>query len=207
MSTSSTNAPIVHLDPDQRVAIGRSARAAVRRSSHAEWVPSSDRPDPTTLLTQQEVTRVDELVPLRHERMLVSPFTFYRGAAVVMASDLASQPDSGLRVQACGDAHLSNFGGFASPERDMIFDVNDFDETLPAPWEWDVKRLAASFVVASRSNGFSARDARAAAAACGRSYREHMAELAADETLDRLTARADAALLDAKKRRSIQRGK
>ncbi len=141
MSSAHSTAPVAHLDPEQRAAIGRAARAEVRRSSHAEWQPPADRPDPTGLLTAQEVTRVEELVPVRHERMLVSPFTFYRGAAVIMASDLGSQPDSGLRVQACGDAHLSNFGGFASPERALAFDINDFDETNHGPFEWDVKRL------------------------------------------------------------------
>ena len=127
---------------EQRSRIGRAARAAVPRSAHAEWVPGPDRADPTALLTGQETTRVPELVPLRHERMLASPFTFYRGAAIIMAADLAASPNTGLRVQACGDAHLSNFGGFAAPDRATMFDINDFDETSPGPFEWDVKRLA-----------------------------------------------------------------
>ncbi len=127
------------------------------RSSHAEWAPVPDRADPTSLLTAQETTRVPDLVPLRHERMLASPFTFYRGAAVIMAADLAASPNTGLRVQACGDAHLSNFGGFAAPDRALTFDINDFDETNPGPFEWDVKRLAASFEIAARSLSFTVR--------------------------------------------------
>ncbi len=184
MSTARSSAPIVHLDPEQRVGIGRAARAAVRRSSHADWVPPSDRPDPTTLLTQQEVTRVEDLVPLRHERMLVSPFTFYRGAAVIMASDLGSQTDSGLRVQACGDAHLSNFGGFASPERTLSFDINDFDETSPGPFEWDVKRLVTSFEIAARSNSFTEKEKSFVVNTVVRHYREAMAEFATMSNLD-----------------------
>jgi len=184
MNTVRTNAPIVHLDPDQRAEIGRAARASVRRSSHAEWSPPSDRPDPTALLTQQEVTRVADLVPLRHERMLVSPFTFYRGAAVIMASDLASRTDSGLRVQACGDAHLSNFGGFASPERTLSFDINDFDETNPGPFEWDVKRLVTSFEIAARSNAFTQKEKTLVVNTAVRYYREAMAQFAAMSNLD-----------------------
>jgi uncharacterized protein (DUF2252 family) len=184
MSTTHANAPVVHLDPDQRAAIGRAARAAVRRSSHASWEPSSDRPDPHALLAQQEETRVAELVPLRHERMLVSPFTFYRGAAVIMAADLGSQPDSGLRVQACGDAHLSNFGGFASPERAMQFDINDFDETNPGPFEWDVKRLVTSFEIAARSNSFSEKDKRLVVNTVARSYREAIVQFSTMTNLD-----------------------
>ena len=126
--------PVVHLDVEQRARTGRAARAEVPRSSHAEWAPAPDRADPTSLLTAQETTRVPDLVPLRHERMLASPFTFYRGAAVIMAADLATSPNTGLRVQACGDAHLSNFGGFAAPDRALTFDINDFDETTPGPF-------------------------------------------------------------------------
>ena len=129
------------LTRDERAAAGKEARKQVPRSSHAAWEPAAGRPDPVELLEEQAVTRVPELVPIRYGRMSVSPFTFFRGAALLMASDLAHTPDSGLKVQACGDAHLSNFGGFASPERELIFDLNDFDETLPGPWEWDVKRL------------------------------------------------------------------
>ena len=139
-----------------RVAQGKDARAVTPLDAHAEIGPDRSR-DPVGLLLGQAKSRVPELVPIRHGRMLVSPFTFYRGAALPMAADLATTPVSGLRVQLCGDAHLSNFGAFASPERRLVFDVNDFDETLPGPFEWDVKRLAASFAVAGRDNGFSAK--------------------------------------------------
>ena len=134
--------------------LGKAARAKTPRSSHAEFEPASDRPDPIDLLERQAESRVPELVPIRYGRMGVSPFTFYRGAALLQAADLANTPTSGLRVQLCGDAHLSNFGVFASPERRLVFDINDFDETLPGPWEWDVKRLAASLAVAGRENGY-----------------------------------------------------
>jgi uncharacterized protein (DUF2252 family) len=143
--------------PDDRAAFGKAARADSPRRGHADWEPASDRPDPIDLLERQAATRVPELVPIRYGRMLVSPFAFFRGAALPMASDLASTPDSGIAVQLCGDAHLSNFGVFGSPERHLVFDINDFDETLPGPWEWDVKRLAASFAVAGRERGLSAR--------------------------------------------------
>jgi uncharacterized protein (DUF2252 family) len=137
------------------VARGKAARAEVPRSSHATFEPSSSRPDPVAVLKRQAKTRVPELVPIRYGRMLVSAFTFYRGAAMIMAGDLAATPRSGLSVQCCGDAHLSNFGVFASPERRLMFDLNDFDETLPGPWEWDVKRLAASMLIAARDNDFA----------------------------------------------------
>ena len=133
--------------PDERREIGRSARKAAPRSSFADWAPAADRPDPVAILERQAKTRVPELVPLRHRRMLASAFTFYRGGAAIMAADLGGTPSSGFRAQLCGDAHLSNFGGFAAPDRRMVFDCNDFDETLPGPWEWDVKRLAASFEI------------------------------------------------------------
>ena len=133
-----------HLSPRERAARGKAARVETPRSRHTEWQAWSERPDPIALLEEQATTRVPELVPIRYGRMVASAFAFFRGAAYVMASDLASTPRSGLQVQLCGDAHLSNFGGFASPERDLVFDVNDFDETLPGPWEWDLKRLAAS---------------------------------------------------------------
>jgi uncharacterized protein (DUF2252 family) len=191
MSDVRPSTPIVHLDPDQRAAIGRAARAAVRRSAHAGWTPASDRPDPFDLLRAQETTRVPDLVPVRHERMMVSPFTFYRGAAVLMAADLGSQPDSGLRVQACGDAHLANFGGFASPERVLMFDINDFDETNPGPFEWDVKRLVTSFEIAARALSFSEKEKRAVVAAVVRCYREAMAGFAAMTNLDVWYARLD----------------
>lgn len=157
---------------------GRQLRTQTPRSSHADWTPPADRPDPLDLLGEQDKTREQDLVPIRYGRMMVSPFAFYRGSAVVMARDLSTTPTTGLRVQACGDAHLVNFGTFATPERNQVFDINDFDETLPAPWEWDVKRLAASMVVASRANGYEAADADEAAAAAVRSYRERMAEFA-----------------------------
>ena len=146
---------VAHLTPGERVARGKAARNEVPRSSHGRWEPAVNRPDPVGLLEEQAVSRVPELVPIRYGRMLVSPFTFYRGAALIMAADLAATPNSGLHVQVCGDAHLSNFGVFASPERQMMFDINDFDETLPGPWEWDVKRLAASFEIAGRDRGFT----------------------------------------------------
>jgi len=157
-------------------ALGKSLRTKCPRGSHAVWKPPDDRPDPVRLLEESNEGRVPELIPIRHGRMVRTPFTFYRGAALNMAADLAVTPMSGLRVQACGDAHLLNFGDFATPERRIIFDINDLDETLPAPWEWDVKRLAASFVLACRNNGFSQACARDAVLSCVRSYRERMAE-------------------------------
>ena len=162
------------MTPEESAEVGRAARSATPRSAHGEWGPASDRPDPVALLRSQETNRVPELVPLRYERMLVSPFTFYRGAAAVMAADLAGTPDSGLRVQCCGDAHLSNFGAFASPERRMVFDINDFDETLPGPWEWDVKRLAASITIAAQHREFTDAEVAAATLATVESYREAM---------------------------------
>jgi uncharacterized protein (DUF2252 family) len=157
-ASKARSAAVVHLTVSERVTRGKVARAAVPRSSHAVFDPGPDRPDPVALLERQAQTRVPELVPIRYGRMLVSPFTFYRGAAAIMAADLAATPNSGLGVQCCGDAHLSNFGVFASPERRLVFDINDFDETLPGPWEWDVKRLAASMLIAARDNGFGAKD-------------------------------------------------
>jgi uncharacterized protein (DUF2252 family) len=167
---------------DQSAAAGKGRRAVVPLESHREFNPGPDR-DPVGLLLEQAGTRIPELVPVRHGRMLVSPFTFYRGAALPMAADLAAAPDSGLRVQLCGDAHLSNFGVFGSPERRLVFDVNDFDETLPGPFEWDVKRLVASLVVAGRDNGFAAADGRAVALAATARYRKAMREFAASSTL------------------------
>ena len=158
-TASRTRQPEV-LTPEERVAHGKEARKRVPLEMHAEYAPPRDRLDPVALLEGQAMTRVPDLVPLRYGRMLVSPFTFYRGAALVMAADLAATPISGFRAQLCGDAHLSNFGLFATPERRMIFDVNDFDETLPGPWEWDVKRLVASLAVAGRENGYSRKERR-----------------------------------------------
>ena len=144
---------------------GRAEREAVPLEAHSEWTAPDGRPDPVAILEEQNATRVPDLVPIRHGRMIVSPFTFYRGGAAIMAWDLSKTPTTGLRVQCCGDAHLSNFGVFAAPDRRLVFDLNDFDETLPAPFEWDVKRLAASFVVAARDNGHRPKEQRAAARA------------------------------------------
>jgi uncharacterized protein (DUF2252 family) len=166
-----------------RVARGKDARTAAPLESQAEFQPASGR-DPVGLLLGQAASRVPELVPVRHGRMLVSPFTYYRGAALPMAADLATTPSAGLQVQVCGDAHLSNFGAFASPERNLVFDVNDFDETLPGPFEWDVKRLAASLIVAGRDNGFPAKACRKIALAAGEGYRTAMLEFAGQSLLD-----------------------
>jgi len=175
---------IKHPSLDERLAQGRTARDSAPPSSHAGWSPAADRPDPVGLLEQQDRTREPDLVPVRHGRMMVSPFTFYRGAAKIMAVDLKDTPTAGLRSQLCGDAHLSNFGMFASPERRLMFDLNDFDETLPGPFEYDVKRMAASFLIAGRNNGFSKADARAAAMASVTAYREAMAGFAQMSTMD-----------------------
>ncbi len=172
------------VSPAEREAIGKAARKPVPRSSQGEWAPASDRPDPVEVLERQAADRVPELVPLRYGRMLASPFTFYRGAAAIMAADLAGTPESGLWVQACGDAHLSNFGSYASPSRDMVVDVNDFDETLPGPWEWDLKRLAASFEIAGRNGGFKRSQRRAVVLATVSEYRERMRWLAPMSNLD-----------------------
>jgi uncharacterized protein (DUF2252 family) len=158
----------------ERQAAGKALRSVVPRESHAEWVPGIGRHDPVEVLEESNRDRLPELVPVRYGRMLRSPFTFLRGSAGLMAYDLASTPQSGLRVQACGDCHLLNFGLFATPERNLVFDINDFDETLPAPWEWDVKRLATSFVVAARDGGHAPDDARLIAETSVRAYREHM---------------------------------
>ena len=182
---------ITHLSPEERTARGKAARHEVPRGSHARWEPAENRPDPISLLEEQGARRVPELIPVRYGRMMLSPFTFYRGAALIMAADLAATPRSGLRAQICGDAHLSNFGVFASPERQTMFDINDFDETLPGPWEWDVKRLAASFEIAGRDRGFGPADRRAVVAAGVAEYRVRMAELAAARNLDVWYARLD----------------
>jgi uncharacterized protein (DUF2252 family) len=182
---------LARLTPAERVERGKKARAAVPRDSHAEFSPTADRPDPVALLQEQEAVRVPELVPIRHGRMMVSPFTYYRGAALPMARDLAATPVSGFAVQACGDAHLSNFGIFGSPERRLVFDVNDFDETLPGPWEWDVKRLAASMEVAARDNGFTAKETREIVTATVASYRNAMRAFAAMSNLEVWYSRGD----------------
>ena len=171
-------------DVDDRRAVGQRVRDETRLSSQADWVPAAERPDPVELLIEQNATREADLVPVRHGRMTVSPFTFYRGAAKVMATDLATTPMAGLVVQLCGDAHLSNFGLFASPERQLLFGLNDFDETLPGPFEYDLKRMAASFTIAARNNGFTPADARAVTVEAVKAYRLGMAEFAAMHTLD-----------------------
>ncbi|MFI3198607.1 MAG: DUF2252 domain-containing protein [Methylococcaceae bacterium] len=163
---------------------GKALRLAAPLASHAQWHAPTHRRDPIDLLIESGAGRVPELLPIRYGRMMQSPFTFYRGAAAIMAADLAGLPSTGIRVQACGDCHLLNFGSFATPERRQVFAINDFDETLPAPWEWDVKRLAASFVVAARSNSYSADEAREAAQTCARSYRERMREFSKMGVLD-----------------------
>jgi uncharacterized protein (DUF2252 family) len=168
--------PGASLNYQQRRERGRDARRAVPRGSHAEWAPAPDRPDPLKLLEAQARDRIVDLMPIRYSRMMASPFAFLRGSAIVMAQDLAGTPKSSIQAQLCGDAHLSNFGAYASPERALLFDLNDFDETLPGPWEWDVKRLAVSFVVAGRDNGFDAADCRNAARAVTASYRQRMTE-------------------------------
>ncbi|HSJ43165.1 MAG TPA: DUF2252 domain-containing protein [Euzebyales bacterium] len=201
------------LSPDERAALGRDARAATPRSSHAAWEPSVDRPDPVAQLVEQAEGRVPDLVPIRYGRMLVSPLAFYRGAANIMASDLATTPASGLRVQLCGDAHLSNFGGFGSPERDLVFDINDFDETLPGPWEWDVKRLAASMVVAGRDSGLTTEECRGLATSAVGEYRTAMRQFAEWSNLEVWYARLHEAeiaqrlvrRLDKKSRRRLER--
>ena len=172
-----------HFTASERAARGRSARAECPRSSHAGFELAPDR-DPVAILEAQAASRVPELVPVRYGRMLVSPFTFYRGAAAVMAHDLAATPRAGLRAQLCGDAHLSNFGGYASPERSLVFDLNDFDETLPGPFEWDVKRLAASFEIAGRDRDFTDAERARAVLNVVRSYREWMRKLAEARNLD-----------------------
>jgi uncharacterized protein (DUF2252 family) len=176
--------PRPRLTPAERKVRGKVARAEVPRESHAEWQPPPGRPDPVALLESQAASRLPDLVPVRYGRMMETPFTYFRGAALPMASDLSGTPASGIIVQACGDAHLSNFGLFGSPERKLVFDVNDFDETLPAPWEWDVKRLAASMEVAARDNGFGDKDRRKILLATGARYRAAMRQLAGQGNLD-----------------------
>jgi uncharacterized protein (DUF2252 family) len=191
MATKTAPRLVPHLSVSERVARGKAARAEVPRSSHAHYEPRADRPDPIDLLEQQASTRVPELIPIRYGRMLVSAFTFYRGAALIMASDLAPTPRSGLNVQCCGDAHLSNFGVFASPERRLVFDVNDFDETLPGPWEWDIKRLAASVLIAARDNGFAVKDQEQVVLRTVKEYRTAMRDFAAMRNLDVWYSRFD----------------
>ncbi|MCF4136328.1 DUF2252 domain-containing protein [Streptomyces sp. Tue 6430] len=183
MTESHLDAHAAHRTPQERAALGRAARATAPRSSHAEFVPERKRPDPLEIIERQSATRLPDLVPVRYGRMSESPFRFYRGAAAIMASDLAGTPTTGLRTQLCGDAHMLNFRLLASPERRLMFDINDFDETLPGPWEWDVKRLAASLVIAGRANGFSTKERAAIVRATVRSYRENMRSFAATGNL------------------------
>jgi uncharacterized protein (DUF2252 family) len=193
MPKAPTTSEPVNLDAaaSERAAAGKVARESVPRSSHAEWEPAKGRKDPVKLLQAQAKSRVPELVPIRYGRMLASPFTFFRGAAAIMAMDLAKTPQSGLRAQLCGDAHLSNFGVFAAPDRRLVMDVNDFDETLPGPWEWDLKRLAASFEIAGRDREFTPKQTRAAVLSTVREYREAMRGFAAMGNLDVWYARLD----------------
>jgi uncharacterized protein (DUF2252 family) len=173
----------------ERKALGKGSRESAALTSHAGWTPVTDRPDPVALLDEQNATREQDLVPVRHGRMMVSPFTFYRGAATIMAADLRHTPRAGLVAQLCGDAHLSNFGVFASPERSLLFDLNDFDETLPGPFEYDVKRMAASFTIAGRNNGSTKAETRAATRASVRSYREGMSAFSKMGTMEMWYAR------------------
>jgi uncharacterized protein (DUF2252 family) len=173
-----------YASPDERRARGRALRDKVRRSAHAGWKPGRDRRDPVSVITESNAGRVPRLIPIRFGRMAHSAFAFYRGAAALMAADLATTPASGLRVQACGDAHLMNFGGFATPERNFIFDINDLDETLPAPWEWDLKRLAASVAIAGQHLRFAESDIARAAVDCAREYRERMADYSSMRVLE-----------------------
>ncbi|MGA7919590.1 MAG: DUF2252 domain-containing protein [Candidatus Acidiferrales bacterium] len=180
---------------EERMAAGKKIRERVSRGSHAKWKPSANRPDPLALLKDSDQGRLPELLPIRYARMLQSPFGFFRGAAAVMASDLAGTPQTGLGVQACGDCHLLNFGGYGSPERHLVFDINDFDETLPAPWEWDVKRLACSVVLAGRQSDMRDRFCADAAQATVECYREHMREYAHMTALNVWYSHLDAELL------------
>ena len=182
-ASSSTGQAQPHLSVADRVARGKAARDAVPRASHAAYTPSPDRADPLDTLEQQATTRVPELVPIRYGRMLVSPFTFYRGGAMIMAGDLAATPRSGFTVQCCGDAHLSNFGVFASPERRLVFDLNDFDETLPGPWEWDVKRLAVSMLIAAINNNLPVKDQERIVLGTVKAYRDAMRTFASMSNL------------------------
>ncbi|MFF2653734.1 DUF2252 domain-containing protein [Streptomyces sp. NPDC058045] len=194
-----------HLTPQERVALGKEARRRCPRSGHAEYRPAADRPDPLAVLEEQSAARVPELVPIRYGRMIESPFRFYRGAAAIMAADLAGSPRSELTAQLCGDAHLLNFRLLASPERDLMFDINDFDETLPGPWEWDVKRLSASLVIAARANGFDDAERARIVTSAVRSYRESMIRFAGMGNLAIWYEKIDAEVLEALATQSLHK--
>ncbi|MFF2509264.1 DUF2252 domain-containing protein [Streptomyces sp. NPDC058067] len=198
MSRSATTAMRTspHITPEERAALGKQARRRCPRSDHAVYRPSPDRPDPLAILEEQSAARVPELVPIRYGRMMESPFRFYRGAAAIMASDLADSPRSGFTAQLCGDAHMLNFRLLASPERKLMFDINDFDETLPGPWEWDVKRLSASLVIAARANGFDDAERARIVSSTVRSYREAMIGFARTGNLDVWYAKIGADVLE-----------
>ena len=181
---AAAGSPVGYISADERRAAGKALRDAAPWAAHGGWKPPNDRRDPIEPLRESNESRIPELIPIRFGRMSQSPFAFYRGAAAVMAADLASTPASGLRVQACGDAHLMNFGGFATPERNIFFDINDFDETLPAPWEWDVKRLAASIVIAAQHLNVPDSEAAKATTEAVCSYRERMIDYASMRALD-----------------------
>jgi len=190
-STMSPDTPVARLTVAERAARGKAARVEAPRTSHADWQAAAGRPDPVELLEEQAKTRVAELVPIRYGRMLASPFAFLRGAAVIMASDLAEMRRTGLHAQLCGDAHLANFGVYAAPDRRLVFDVNDFDETLPGPFEWDLKRLVASFAVAGRGQGYDPKKRRAVSCMVSRSYRKAMGDYAGQRNFDLWYSRTD----------------
>ena len=190
-SNSADDRAVPHFTPEEREARGKAARAELRRSAHGRWEPRAHRPDPVALLEEQAETRLQDLVPIRYGRMLVSPFTFFRGAAFIMASDLADGPRTGLFAQLCGDAHLSNFGAYAAPDRRLVFSINDFDETLPGPFEWDVKRLVASIEVAGRDRRFNTSTRRSIVQAAAREYREAMQRFATMRHVDIWYTRLD----------------
>ncbi len=196
---------VPHFTPAERVARGKAARGELPRSAHAGWEPGPDRADPVDLLEEQAQTRLPELGPIRYGRMLVSPFTFFRGAAYLMAADLADGPRTGLDAQLCGDAHLSNFGIFAAPDRRLVFSINDFDETLPGPFEWDLKRLAASIAVAGRDRGFDESVRRSVVRAAVREYREAIARFAEMRNIDVWYTRLDVATILKRLRASASR--
>ncbi len=212
-SPSAVAGPSADGRPIEPAVLGRHARQTAPRSSHAEWEPNAGRPDPVGTLEAQAAARVQELLPIRYGRMLESAFAFYRGAAAIMAADLAGTPTSGIRTQLCGDAHLSNFGVFAAPDRSLVFDANDFDETLPGPWEWDLKRLVASYAVAGRDRGFDGRERRQVARAAARAYREAMGTFATMPATDLWYLRLDLdelirrwrSQVSTRRRKSVQR--